>query len=346
MSAPNATEVKPKKVGKAIQMALDSGAPNVDLSKLPNLTDLSADSLCDNVIAINSLCENPRLKFVFEKLVTHVHQFAKEVSLTTEEWMAAIQFLTATGQICTDIRQEFILLSDILGLSALVDTMNHPVPEGATESTVLGPFFTEDAKDIPNGGSIASEGKGEYMFVKGRVTDLRGNGIAGCKIETWETDDEGLYDTQYEGRDGPDCRGRITTDADGYYWFRGVRPVAYPIPNDGPVGKLLRQLSRHVFRPAHLHMLFEAPGYESLITSLYPTGSDPYIKSDAVFGVKSSLLIDYEEVTDEEEAKRCGFPHGPFGLLKRDFVLITTEEAEVEKRKSLANYYASLQVKK
>ncbi|KAL8283692.1 hypothetical protein RQP46_005487 [Phenoliferia psychrophenolica] len=318
-----------KKVGKAVLDALARGAPNVDLALLPNLTDLSAETLTENVIKINSLCEDQRLKFVMEKAVTHLHAFAKEVGLTTEEWMKAIQFLTATGQICTDIRQEFILLSDILGLSALVDTLNHPVPVGsnATEATVLGPFFTEDSHDIPNGESIASEGKGEYMFVQGRVLDLEGKGVAGCTIETWETDEDGLYDTQYEGRSAPDCRGRITTDKDGKYCYRAVLPVAYPIPND-----------------AHLHMQFAAKGFEPLTTALYFTG-DVYLKSDAVFGVKSSLVVDVKEITDEASAKALGFPHAPYYLLDRDFVLITVEQAEVEKKKSLANYYASLQAK-
>ncbi|KAM0756153.1 Intradiol ring-cleavage dioxygenase [Meredithblackwellia eburnea MCA 4105] len=334
----------PKKIGKAVQDALDRGAPNIDLKKLPNLTDLSADNLMENVIAINSLCEDDRLKFVIEKLTRHIHDFTKEVGLTTEEWFAGIHFLTKTGQICTDIRQEFILLSDIFGLSALVDTLNHPKPAGtlATESTVLGPFFTEDAADIPIGDSIASEGKGEYMYVSGKVTDLQDNGIAGCVIETWETDDEGLYDTQYICRDKPDCRGRITTAADGTYSFRAVLPVPYPIPNDGPVGKLLRRLNRHVFRPSHLHMTFTAPGFEHLITSLYFRG-DEYLTSDAVFGVKSSLICDVEEIWDEDKAKSLGFLQAPFFKCDRDFVLITTEEAEIEKRKSLASYYATLQ---
>lgn len=182
---------EPKKVSKAVEAAIKNGAPNVDLSKLPDLTDMSADNITDNVLAINSLCANPRLKFVMESLVKHLHSFAREVSLTTDEWMTAIQFLTQTGQACTDIRQEFILLSDVFGLSvpahfslrvqcshvlvsrsALVDAMNHPKPAGATEATVLGPFFTEDAKDVPQGESIASEGKGEYMYVRGQVKDL------------------------------------------------------------------------------------------------------------------------------------------------------------------------------
>ncbi|KAK4705464.1 hypothetical protein P7C70_g735, partial [Phenoliferia sp. Uapishka_3] len=366
MSSADASTTKPpRKVGKAIADAIARGAPNVELSRLPDLTDMTAETLTENVIKINSLCEDPRLKFVMERAVTHLHAFAKEVGLTTEEWMATIQFLTATGKICSDIRQEFILLSDILGLSALVDTMNHPVPAGseATEATVLGPFFTEDSHDIPAGESIASEGKGEYMYVQGYVKDLQGKGIEGCTVETWETDEDGeyilkelrsgprmtlsssgLYDTQYDGRSQPDCRGRLTTDKDGKYCYRAVLPVAYPIPNDGPVGTFLRKLNRHVFRPAHLHMQFAAKGFEPLTTALYFTGDD-YLKSDAVFGVKSSLVCDVKEITDEASAKALGFRHAPYYLLDRDFVLITTEEAEIEKRKSLANYYASLQAK-
>ncbi|GAA6004384.1 hypothetical protein JCM10207_000696 [Rhodosporidiobolus poonsookiae] len=329
-------------VGKAVNLAIEAGAPNIDLALLPNLSDMSPDSITQNVHAINSLCENPRQKFVFEKLVTHVHDFAREVSLTTDEWMTAIQFLTATGKICSDIRQEFILLSDALGLSALVDAMNHPTAPPATEGTVLGPFFTEDAKDLTSGESIASEGKGEYMFCEGRVLDIQGNPVPNCTIETWETDDEGLYDTQYDGRTEPDCRGRLTTDANGYYSYRAILPTPYPIPNDGPVGKLLKTLNRHVFRPAHLHMMFVAEGYEQLITALYFKG-DPYLQSDAVFGVKTSLVVDPTYVEDEAEAKKRGFPHGPYHHLQKDYVLLTTAQAEEQKRKSLANYYASIQ---
>ncbi|GJN91540.1 hypothetical protein Rhopal_004563-T1 [Rhodotorula paludigena] len=332
------------KVGKAVQLALDQGAQNIDLSKLPNLTDMSAETITQNVHAINSLCENPRQKFIFEKLVTHLHDFAREVSLTTDEWMTAIQFLTRTGQICSKTRQEFILLSDALGLSALVDSMNHPVPKdsGATEATVLGPFFTEDAADLQHGDSIASEGKGEYMYCEGRVLDVEGKPIANCTIETWETDDEGLYDTQYSGRDKPDCRGRLKTDENGYYAYRLIKPTPYPIPFDGPVGQLLKSLNRHVFRPAHLHMMFLAPGYETLITALYFKG-DPYINSDAVFGVKTSLIVDTELVEDNERAKQLGFKSGPFYYLKKDYVLLTTGQAEEAKRESLRNYYSSLQ---
>ncbi|GAA5925482.1 hypothetical protein JCM10213_008800 [Rhodosporidiobolus nylandii] len=329
-------------VGKAVEEAIRNGAPNIDLALLPDLQDMSPATITKNVHAINSLCQDPRQKFVFEKLVTHIHDFAREVSLTTEEWMTAIQFLTATGKICSDIRQEFILLSDALGLSALVDSMNHPTVPPATEATVLGPFFTEDAKDLKAGESIASEGKGEYMFCEGRILDIQGNPIPNCTIETWETDDEGLYDTQYAGRSEPDCRGRLTSDENGYYSYRAILPTPYPIPNDGPVGKLLKSLNRHVFRPAHLHMMFIAKGYETLITALYFKG-DPYLKSDAVFGVKTSLIVDPTLVEDEAKAKEKGFAHGPYWHLEKDYVLLTTEQAEEQKRISLSNYYSSLQ---
>lgn len=253
---------------------------------------------------------------------------------------AAIQFLTKTGQICTDLRQEYILLSDIFGLSALVDSLNHPKPQNATEATVLGPFFVEDSADVPNGESIASEGKGEYLYVHGKVTDTSGKPVPNAIIETWETDQEGFYDTQYSDRTEADCRGRLRTDEQGNYSFRGVKPVPYPIPNDGPVGQLLRKLGRHVFRPAHIHFMIMHPEYEKLITALYPEG-DPYISSDAVFGVKSSLQYKYGEITDEAECKRLGFLSGPVATVEWDFVLCTEEEGEQQRRKTLKGFYES-----
>ncbi|GAA6036593.1 hypothetical protein JCM8097_001242 [Rhodosporidiobolus ruineniae] len=334
---PGSQTTHAKKVGKAVEDAIKSGAPNVDLSLLPNLNDMSPESITKNVHAINSLCTNPRQKFLFEKLVSHIHDFAREVSLTSEEWMTAIQFLTATGKICSDLRQEFILLSDIVGLSVLVDSMNHPTTHPATEAAVLGPFHTEETQEIQNGDTVATDGKGEYMFCEGRVLDMHGKPIAGCIIDTWETDDEGLYDTQYEDF-SIDCRGRLVTDARGYYSYRAILPTPYPIPNDGPVGKLLRTLNRHVFRPAHMHMMFQAKGYEKLITQLFFEG-DPYLQSDAVFAVKSSLIVDPVYVQDEEEAKKRGFPHGPYYHLQHDYVLLTLEEAEEQKRQSLPHFY-------
>lgn len=272
---------------KANKLAAEHG---VDLSKLPKTLDMSAESITGNVHAINSYCPDERMKFVFKSLVTHLHDFVRETSLTTEEWMTALEFLTETGQKCTDIRQEFILLSDSLGVSSLVDSLNNAKPPGATEATVLGPFFTTDALEFNNGESIASEDKGDYMWVEGKVLDTKGNPIAHCLIDTWETDGHGLYDTQYAQRGGPDCRGRIYTKDDGSFYFRAIVPVSYPIPSDGPVGRMVKALGRHVYRPAHLHMMLSAPGFEKLTTALYFEG-DPYLTSDAVFGVKSSLIV-------------------------------------------------------
>ncbi|KZO97624.1 aromatic compound dioxygenase [Calocera viscosa TUFC12733] len=324
-----------KKPSKAVQLALDAGAPSIDPSTLPDVTDISPETVTASVISINSGCKNDREKFLIEHLVRHLHDYARETNLTTEEWMTAIQFLTATGQKCSPIRQEFILLSDVLGLSALVDSINNARPPNATENTVLGPFFTEDAADIGHHGSIASEGKGEPLFIALRVLDTHGKPIAGAKVETWETDEEGFYDVQYEGREFPDCRGRLVSREDGAVEFWGVVPVAYPIPSDGPVGSLLRSLHRHVFRPAHLHIMIEADGFQTLTTALYPEG-DEYIRSDAVFGVKKSLICQIETVSDKAEAEKTQAKTVPFKQLKWDFVLASKEEADkVREEKNL-----------
>lgn len=281
-----------------------------------------------NMFKLNTLATSPRLKFLMDKLVEHMHGFIQETNLTTEEWMTTIQFLTRTGQKCTDIRQEFILLSDVLGISGLVDALNNPPLGNTTESSVLGPFFTEDAQDVALGDSIASEGKGEYLWVEGRVLDSKGNPIPEVLIETWETDANGFYDVQYTDRSTPDCRGRLRSGKDGKFAYRAVVPVAYPIPGDGPVGELLNKLKRHNMRPNHLHMMFEKSGFNTLITALYPEG-DPLIFSDAVFGVKKSLTVKLETVKSEEEARAKGFAKGSeFKLLKRDIVMATEEETK------------------
>ncbi|ESK93176.1 intradiol ring-cleavage dioxygenase [Moniliophthora roreri MCA 2997] len=307
----------------------------IDLSKLPKLTDMSADSITENVHKINSSCQNERLKFIMKNLVQHLHDFARETSITTDEWMTAVQFLTETGKTCSEIRQEFILLSDALGLSALIDSMNNAKPPGATEATVLGPFFTEDAHDVDAGDSIASEGKGNYLFVHGKVMDLKGNPIAGAIIDTWETDGHGLYDTQYSNRAEPDCRGRLRTADDGSFSYRAVVPVSYPIPSDGPIGSMVSALGRHVFRPAHLHFMIQAPGFEKLVTALYPSG-DSYLHSDAVFGVKTSLIVDLKPVNDTTKTLARGFKEAkPHMELHRDFVLATPEEGREARKKTL-----------
>jgi len=226
------------------------------------------------------------------------------------------------------------LLSDTFGVSTLVDSINNAKPPGATEATVLGPFYTDDAHDVENGDSIASEGKGDYMFVEGVIKDLQGKLIPNATIDTWETDGNGQYDNQYESREEPDCRGRLHSAEDGSYAFRAVVPVSYPVPDDGTVGGLLSKLGRHRFRPAHLHIRINAPGYEELITALYLKG--PYIMSDAVFGVKPTLIVEPVVINDLSISKARGFKESkPHTYLKHDFVLATVDECVEARKKAL-----------
>jgi len=288
----------------------------------------SPELITSNLQKLIELVPNPRHKFVFERLIAHMHQFVNETSITTEEWMNTVQFLTRVGQTCTPIRQEFILLSDVMGVSALVDSLNNPPVKGATDSSVLGPFFTEDAPDVALGDSIASEGSGQYMYVEGRVLSTDGTPVSDAVIETWETDENGFYDTQYSNRQAADCRGRLRSDKDGKYGYRAVVPVCYPIPGDGPVGELLLNLGRHNMRPNHLHLMVEAPGFRKLVTALYPSG-DEFLASDAVFGVKKGLVVKMVDVNDDAEARKRGFPKGgPFKLLSFDIILSPEAEAE------------------
>ncbi|EAU82116.2 intradiol ring-cleavage dioxygenase [Coprinopsis cinerea okayama7 len=310
-------------------LAREAAARNgLDPAKLPPIIDMNSENITENVHIANSNCPDERTKFIFERLITHIHDFVRETSLTTKEWETAIEFLTKTGKMCSDIRQEFILLSDTLGVSTLVDAINNAKPPGATEGTVLGPFLTADAKNLEEGESIATEGKGHYMYVEGRVLDTKGNPVPGAVIETWETDGFGHYDVQYENREEPDCRGRFRSKDDGSFSYRAVVPVPYSIPDDGPVADMVRALGRHTVRPAHLHVRIDAPGFENLTTALYFEG-DPYVTSDVVFGVKSSLIMKTEIINDPELSKARGFPDPskPHVYLKRNFVILTPEEA-------------------
>lgn len=274
----------------------------------------------DVVTRRNRDARDPRLRQVMEVVTRKLHEAVKEVEPTQDEWMAAIRFLTATGHMCTDWRQEFILLSDVLGVSMLVDSINNRRPSGGSESTVLGPFFVEDAPALPMGANICLDGKGQPMRVHGRILDVEGNPVAGARIDVWQANDEGFYDVQQKGLQ-PDfnLRGVFRTGEDGRYWFRGVKPRFYPIPDDGPVGRLLGALGRHPFRPAHLHYMIEAPGFERLVTHVFDP-DDPYIASDAVFGVKESLLAEFRPVADPGLMAEAGFD-APFLDLEFDFVL-------------------------
>ncbi|MDR7009652.1 intradiol ring-cleavage dioxygenase [Paraburkholderia strydomiana] len=250
---------------------------------------------------------NPRLKQVMSSLVVHLHAFIKDVQLTQSEWETAIDFLTQTGQVCSSERQEFILLSDTLGASMLVDAINNRRPSGATENTVLGPFHVKGAPEREMGAAISFDGKGESCLFEGRVTDVEGRGISGARIDVWSDNAEGFYDVQQ-----PDIqpkwnnRGTFTTGADGSYSFIGIKPVSYPIPHDGPVGQMLRKLGRHPYRPAHMHFIVTAPDFQKLVTHTF-VADDGYMTSDAVFGVKETLIAPYERLQDAATLWRSSF---------------------------------------
>ncbi|KAF0636189.1 hypothetical protein FPSE5266_06368 [Fusarium pseudograminearum] len=305
-----------------------------------NLKDLTIDNITENVHAINSQCSSLRLKYILERVVTHLHDLARETRLTTDEWMTAIQFLTQVGQICTDVRQEFILLSDILGLSLLVDSIDHPKPKGSTEGTVLGPFHTHEAEHVGEGSLISHDPDGEPLLVLCTVKDINGAPIGGASIDVWETDSKGFYDVQHADRDGPDGRAVLKSDSEGNFWFKAIVPVPYPIPHDGPVGKLLKVLGRHPYRPSHMHFMFKKDGYDPLITALY-LKDDPYESTDAVFGVKDSLVVSIQKVTDEEMAKKYDVKVGS-ALMTYDFVLVTEKAAAELRRKKAEEAMAGL----
>jgi catechol 1,2-dioxygenase len=272
------------------------------------------------VIARNARAPDARLAEVMAVIVRHLHAAVKEIEPTTEEWMQAILFLTRTGRMCTDWRQEYILLSDVLGVSMLVDAINNRKPSGASESTVLGPFHVPDAPELPMGADICREAKGEPMLVSGRILDTAGQPIEGVKIDVWQANDDGFYDVQQKGIQPEfNLRGVFRTGADGRYRFRAVKPKFYPIPDDGTVGDLLKRLGRHPYRPAHLHYILSAPGFETLVTHIFDP-DDPYIHSDAVFGVKQSLMAAFRPVTDPAAIAEAGMP-GPFLAVEHDFVL-------------------------
>jgi len=239
---------------------------------------------------------DPRLRQIMLGLVKHLHAFVKEVELTEAEWFQAIEALTEAGRMCSDKRQEFILFSDTLGVSMVVDLINHRKPDGATESTVFGPFHRLGAPELPAGGNIAPRDEtGTPTLVSGRVLDLDGKPIMDALLDVWQTQSSGLYDSQDEDLGGElHMRGRFRTDAEGRYLIRTVLPVNYPIPSDGPVGRMLRATGRHPWRPAHIHFVVSADGYEPVTTHIFDR-RDEYLGSDAVFAVKDSLICDFEQ---------------------------------------------------
>ncbi len=259
------------------------------------MRNLADTDLTEAVVA--SFNGSDRFNEISESLVRHLHAFATEVGLTEAEWFAGIDFLTRAGHITDDKRQEFILLSDVLGLSMLVVGINNQRPPEATESTVFGPFFVEGSPGFENGDDLAGGAPGERCFVEGRVVDTDGAAVPGALIEVWQADDDGFYDVQYAELDHARGRGHLRSADDGRFWFWTVKPVAYPIPTDGPAGDLLRAGGRLPMRPAHIHFKIDADGYQTLITHVFADG-DEYLDKDAVFGVRSNLIGRFERDPD------------------------------------------------
>lgn len=281
--------------------------------------DFDETTLTEAVLARVRAAPDARTRQVSEALVRHLHAFIREIEPTEEEWRKGIDFLTVTGHLCGDTRQEFILLSDTLGVSMLVDTINHRLPGAATATTVFGPFYVE-APTFANGADIKGHLTGTPFFISGTVSDENGRPIAGASVDAWHSDNEGFYDLQKLARTPALAgRGRFITDRDGRFWFWTVRPCAYPIPDDGPVGKMLDAQGRHPYRPEHVHFMISAPGFQTLVTHLFAEG-DEYLDSDVVFGVKTSLIRRYEErqggVAPDGRTLR-----GPWVTLHHDFVL-------------------------
>ncbi|MCY1395784.1 Hydroxyquinol 1,2-dioxygenase [compost metagenome] len=272
--------------------------------------------------AVNSFNDAPnaRYKQIMQSLVRHLHGFVSEVELTEQEWFEGIGFLTDTGHTCDgQVRQEFILLSDTLGVSMLVDAINHRHSATATETTVFGPFYIDGMPDREFGENMAFT-PGETALVRGRVVDIHGNALAGAVLDVWQTAENGMYSGQDTEQPFGNLRGRYRTDADGCFAIRTIVPVAYPILTDGPVGRMLEAANRHAWRPAHLHFMIDVPGYRKLVTHLF-NHDDPYLQSDAVFGVKQSLQVIYEDLTCHDDVSARLGMDVPFKRACYEFVM-------------------------
>jgi protocatechuate 3,4-dioxygenase beta subunit len=288
---------------------------------MPVPRNKTEDDITNEVLERFAQTPDPRLREIMLSLIGHLHAFVKEVNLTESEWFRAIEILTEAGRLCSDKRQEFILFSDTLGVSMVVDLLNHRKPDGATESTVFGPFHRQGAPDMPPGGNIAHlDKKGAPALVAGRVLDLEGRPIAGALLDVWQAQSSGLYDSQDAALDELHMRGKFQTDAEGRFLVRTVRPVNYPIPSDGPVGAMLGATGRHPWRPAHIHFVVSAEGYEPVTTHIFDS-TDEYLGSDAVFAVKDSLICNFaRRETADADARRLGI-EPPYYLAQFDFRL-------------------------
>lgn len=281
---------------------------------------IDQNTITDAAIEQMATTKDERFKQIMNVLVKHLHAFAREVDLTPDEWLEGIKFLTATGQACTPFRQEFILLSDTLGLSSLINSLhdNRAIQE-STKSSLLGPFYRQDSPVMELGQSIGGNQPGEEIGIYGKVTDAAGEGIPHASIEIWQPDEEGYYDLQKHDPSQMELRGRFYTDEDGRYHLRTIKPLGYMIPMDGPVGDMIRAQGRHGYRPAHIHFLVGAPGYREVITALYMQGDD-HIDSDTVFGVTESLVAD-------PKPNDAHSPFGPLPSIPFDFKLAAAQDA-------------------
>jgi hydroxyquinol 1,2-dioxygenase len=280
---------------------------------------VTEDNITDLAVQRWATAHDPRTAELLSALVRHLHAFAREVRLTEPEWMAAVQWLTRTGQISDAKREEFILASDVLGLSMLVVQMNHQFDPAATPATVLGPFHIEGSPELGFGADMSQGLPGTPLVLNGVVRDLDGNPVAGAVLDVWQADNEGLYESQHADVDEARLRGKYTTRDDGSYSIRTVAPLGYTIPMDGPVGELISRTDISNFRPAHVHFLINVPGFEPLITHLFEEGAD-YLDSDVVFGVKSELVVRYEK-REPGPAPDGGTIDQPWFEARYDFVL-------------------------
>jgi hydroxyquinol 1,2-dioxygenase len=282
------------------------------------------------VVASFDSCGSPRLRELLQSLARHLHAFASEVGLTREEWERTIEILTESGRLTDGERQEFILWSDALGVSMLVDALENPLPDGATESTVLGPFYVPGAPLRAYGESMAGRPAGDPAWVHGRVLDLDGVPIAGAELDVWQNGEDRRYGVQDPEAPENHLRGRYRTRPDGTYAFLAVRPVPYTIPDDGPVGRMLRAAGRHPWRPAHIHLIVRAAGFRPVATHVFDAASD-YLDSDAVFAVKPSLLRDFVLRAADDPDRPAGVD-GPWFSVENDLVLVPLALAGVRAR--------------
>ena len=286
------------------------------------MRNVTADNITDVFMNYFGADTDPRMREVMQSLAHHLHAFARDVNLTHAEWQKGIEFLEAAGKISDETRHEFVLLSDVLGLSSLVD-MLHSSSQG-TSSSVLGPFHISGSPPLAFGADMKRHYDGEVLLARGRVTDTAGNPIEGAEIDVWQTAPNGLYSSQDEEQDTYSFHGIQTTDADGRYGFTTVKPVSYTVPTDGPVGDILRATGRHPWRPSHLHYIVKAAGFRPLVTEIFPD-DDPYLDQDTVFGVRSDLVMKYEpQAADRfpDDFELSGKVDAPFLLAEFDLRLV------------------------